>query len=373
MTKRFFSKLVFGAAALALCLPASAQAAKTYNLKLGHTGAPSHHYQTICTDFAKEVEKRSNGAIKIAVFPSDQLGKQVESVEGVMLGTQDMVLTSDMVLSNWVADMGILNLPFMFNDLWETRAVLDGPLGARLAEKLEPEGAVVIGWWGNGIRHITNSRNAINTPADLKGLKIRVPEGDVFMETFKALGAGPTVISFGELYSALQLKTVDGQENPPAHILTQKFYEVQQYSSMTSHIHSCSPLIINKALLDGMPEDLRKVMTATALEFGAIHTKMLESLEAEQWKEIKGHGMKVNEVDTAPFREAVKPVIEMFKKKLDAKLIDEIIATVADYRAKNPKKYPISPGTGVFSPAPGCLPKESPCVFSIGSIVRSAF
>lgn len=338
MSKRFFSKLALAAAVLAFSLPLSAQAAKTYNLKLGHTGAPSHHYQTICTQFAQEVEKRTNGAIKIAVFPSDQLGKQVESVEGVMLGTQDMVLTSDMVLSNWVPDMGILNLPFLFNDLWETRAVLDGPLGERLGKKLEPEGAVVIGWWGNGIRHVTNSRNPIKTPADLKGLKIRVPEGEVYVETFKALGAGPTVISFGELYSALQLKTVDGQENPPAHILTQKFYEVQKYASLTSHIHSCSPLIVNKALLDGMPADLRKIFTDTALEFGAVHTKLIESLEVEQWTEIKKLGMEVNEVDPAPFSEAVKPVIDMFKKKLDGKLIEDIQATVAEFRAKNPKK-----------------------------------
>lgn len=337
MHKRFLGKLTLFAAALVLCLPGAASAAKTYNLKLGHTGAPTHHYQEICSQFAKEVEKRSNGAIKISVFPSDQLGRQMESVEGVMLGTHDMVLTSDMVLSNWVADMGILNLPFLFNNLWETRAVLDGPLGAQLSKKLEAEGALIIGWWGNGIRHVTNSRSPITKPEDLKGLKIRVPEGEVFVETFKALGAGPTVISFGELYSALQLKTVDGQENPPAHILTQKFYEVQKYASLTSHIHSCSPLIINKKLLEGMPEDLRKVMVETGLEFGTVHTKMLEALETEQWKEIKANGMQVNEVDTAPFREAAKPVIEKFKKKLDAKLIDDIIAAVADYRAKNPQ------------------------------------
>lgn len=338
MFTRLFRNFFFCAAIVAFCLPLTAQAAKTYKLKLGHTGAPSHHYQTICTQFAEAVEKKTNGTIKIAVFPSDQLGKQTESVEGVMLGTQDMVLTSDMVLSNWVADMGILNLPFLFNNLWETRSVLDGPLGERLAKKLEPEGAVVIGWWGNGIRHVTNSRKPIKVPADLKGLKIRVPEGEVYVETFKALGAGPTVISFGELYSALQLKTVDGQENPPAHIVTQKFYEVQKYASLTSHIHSCSPLIINKPLLDGMPENLRKILTETALEFGAVHTRLLESLEAKQWEEIKGHGMEVNEVDTTPFQEAAKPVINMFKKKLDAQLIEDIQATVADYRTKNSKK-----------------------------------
>ena len=324
MSKRFISLLVF-AVTLGLCLPAAA-ADKTYNLKLGHTGAPNHHYQEACTQFAKKVEERSQGKIKIAVFPSDQLGRQMESVEGVMLGTHDMVLTSDMVLSNWVPDMGILNLPFIFKDMWAARAALDGPAGAKLAKKLEPEGAVVIGWWDNGMRHVTNSKRAINVPDDLKGLKIRVPEGEVFVETFKALGAGPTVISFGELYTALQLKTVDGQENPPAHILTQKFYEVQKYVSRTAHIHSASPLIMNKKLLDGMPEDYRKIILQTGAEFGPIHTKMVEDLEKLQWEEVRKNGMEINDVDQAPFREKVKPVINNFKKKLDANLIDEIIA-----------------------------------------------
>lgn len=235
---------------LGLAFSGGAEAADSYRLKLGHTGAPSHHYQTICTLFAKKVAERTGGKVQIDVFPADQLGKQLESVEGVMVGTHDMVLASDTVLSNWVPNMGILNLPFLFNDLSDVRKVLDGPIGARLAKELEPHGAVVIGWWENGMRHVTNNKRPIKTPDDLKGMKIRVPEGEVFVETFKALGAGPTVVSFGELYSALQLGTVDGQENPPAHILTQKFYEVQKYASRTGHIHMSSPLIMNKALLD---------------------------------------------------------------------------------------------------------------------------
>ncbi|MCM0756160.1 TRAP transporter substrate-binding protein [Desulfovibrio aminophilus] len=309
---------------LGLAFSGVAGAADTYRLKLGHTGAPSHHYQTICTLFAKKVAERTGGKVQIDVFPADQLGKQLESVEGVMVGTHDMVLASDTVLSNWVPNMGILNLPFLFNDLSDVRKVLDGPIGARLAKELEPHGAVVIGWWENGMRHITNNKRPIKTPDDLKGMKIRVPEGEVFVETFKALGAGPTVVSFGELYSALQLGTVDGQENPPAHILTQKFYEVQKYASRTGHIHMSSPLIMNKALLDGMPQEYRTAILETARELGPVHTKMVEELENEQWKEVKAHGMEVIDVDKKPFREKVKPVIAAYKKKLDAGIIEDI-------------------------------------------------
>lgn len=306
----------------------TASAEKAYKLKLGHTGAPNHHYQDICTMFAKQVKDLTKGGVEIAVFPADQLGKQVESVEGTMMGTHDMVLTSDTVLSNWVPDMGILNLPFIFSSMDDARTILDGPIGAKLAAKMESHGAVVIGWWDNGMRHITNSKRPIMAPADLKGIKIRVPEGEVFVETFKALGAGPTVISFGELYSALQLGTVDGQENPPAHILTQKFYEVQKFVSRTGHIHLASPLIMNKKLLDGMPKEYREAILKTAREMGPVHTKMVDDLEKKQWEEIAAKGMKINDVDKKPFQQAVLPVYEKFKSKLDGKIIDDIVATL---------------------------------------------
>lgn len=320
--------LKIAAVAVALSFAGLSQAAQ-YNLKFGHTGAPNHHYQAIATQFANRVSELTNGDVKIQVFPSDQLGKQLEITEGVMIGTHDMCQTSDTILSNWVPDLGIGNLPFIFNDNSDYRKVFDGPLGEKFAKLVEPHGAVVIGWWENGMRHVTNNAKEIKTPADIKGLNIRVPEGEVFVETFKALGANPTVVSFGELYSALQLKTVDGQENPPAHVVTQKYYEVQKYLTRTGHIHMSSPILMNKALLESMPKEYQKAILQAGREMGPIHTKMVEDLEAQQWKEIAEHGMKITDVDKAPFREAVKPVIEKFKTKLDPKLIEEVQAAVA--------------------------------------------
>ena len=324
--KGIFKKTLVAVAALAV---AGMVQAASYNLKFGHTGAPNHHYQKIAEMFADRVSELTKGEVKIAVFPSDQLGKQLEITEGVMMGTHDMCQTSDTILSNWVPDLGIGNLPFIFNDNSDYRKVFDGPLGDKFAKLIEPTGAVVIGWWENGMRHTTNNVRPITKPADFKGLNIRVPEGEVFVDTFKALGANPTVVSFGELYSALQLKAVDGQENPPAHVVTQKFYEVQKYISKTGHIHMSSPILMNKALLDSMPKAYQDAILRAGREMGPIHTKMVEELENEQWKEIAAHGMKINEVDKAPFREAVKPVIEKFKGKLDAKLIEEVQACVA--------------------------------------------
>ncbi|MCL2001564.1 MAG: TRAP transporter substrate-binding protein, partial [Planctomycetes bacterium] len=131
---------------------------KTYDLKLGHNGAPTHHYHTICLEFAKRVKERTNGGVNITVYPSEQLGRMLELAEGVMLGTIDMGQTADNVMSNWVPDFGISLLPFLFEDLDETRIYYDGPVGQKIAKKLEPEGAVVVTYLTNGIRHVTNNR-----------------------------------------------------------------------------------------------------------------------------------------------------------------------------------------------------------------------
>lgn len=299
-------------------------------LKLGHTGAPTHHYQTITEEFAAAVKEKTGGELTIAVFPSDQLGNQLESTEGAMIGTHDMILTSDTVLSNWIPDMGVMNLPFLINSGEDYLKLANGPLGESLAKQVEDQGAIVLGWWDNGMRHVTNSKRPIETPADLKGLSIRVPEGELFVDTFKALGAGPTVMSFGELYSALQLGTVDGQENPVAHIVTQKFYEVQDYVSRTGHIHMGSPLIINRDLFESLPEDQQGILLELGKEFSKKHVDLVESLEAEEWKEAEDHGMKINDVDKAPFREAVQPVYDAAAKKINKDLIEQAQKTLSD-------------------------------------------
>ncbi|MEM5477690.1 TRAP transporter substrate-binding protein [Pacificibacter sp. AS14] len=324
---KLFSTASILAASVLLTSAANAQ---EVTLRLGHTGAPTHHYQTISELFAETVKERSNGEIQIDVYPADQLGKQLEAVEGTMLGTQDIFLVSDTVLSNWVPDMGILNLPFMFSSLDDVHEVLEGPVGDKLEAKMAGTGATVIGWWMGGLRNITNNVQPITDPSQLEGVKIRVPEGEVFVETFKAMGANPVVISFGELYSALQLGTADAQENPPAHILTQKFYEVQAYTSKTAHIYLGSPLIMNEALLASLSEEHQKIILDTATEMAAVHLKMVNDLEDAQWAELAALGNQINEVDPAPFQAATAPVIEMFKKTLDADIIEEIQATLAD-------------------------------------------
>lgn len=297
---------------------------KVYELRLGHTGSPDHHFQKISERYAKLLEERTDGKVKVTIYPSDSLGKQVELVEGTFIGTNDMVLTSDAVLSNTVPEVGMINLPYLFRDTDHVREVLDGEVGDALADKVEQQGAVVVGWWDNGFRHITNSKKPITKPEDLEGMKIRVPEGPIFVDTFSTLGANATPIAFTELYSALQLGVVDGQENPPAHILTQKFYEVQDFASKTGHIYLSSPVLINKALLERMPEEYQKVILDTGKELAAEHSKMVIAEEDDQWKKIQELGMKVNEVDKAAFAEATRPVVEKYRETFGPELIDKI-------------------------------------------------
>lgn len=320
---RLFRGLATATVLAALSHPASAQS-DVVTLKLGHTGAPDHHFQTIAEQFAKRMSEATDGQVVIQVYPSDSLGKQMELVEGTFYGTNDMVLTSDAVLSNFVPEVGIVNLPFIFEDSQHVRRALDGEVGEKLAAKVEEQGVRVVGWWENGFRHVTNSKRPIETPADLNGLKLRVPEGPIFVDTFTQLGAQATPIAFTELYSALQLGVVDGQENPPAHILTQKFYEVQDYASRTGHIYLSSPVLVSQTALNRLSEEQMQTLFEVGRQMAAEHTEMVLAAEAQQWQEISDAGMEINDVDKAPFIEATLPVIEKYRNQFGAEIIDLI-------------------------------------------------
>ena len=199
MTRRRLLQTGAALSATALAAPSLVRA-EGAALKLGHTGAPNHHFQAISEAFAARLAEATDGAVTVEVYPSDSLGKQMELVEGAFFGTTDMVLTSDAVLSNFVPEVGIVNLPFIFRDSAQVRAALDGEVGQTLARKVAAQGAQVVGWWENGFRHITNNTRPIQTPADVKGLKLRVPEGPIFVDTFTQMGALATPIAFTELY-----------------------------------------------------------------------------------------------------------------------------------------------------------------------------
>ncbi|WP_422446707.1 DctP family TRAP transporter solute-binding subunit [Thermoanaerobacterium sp. DL9XJH110] len=285
-------------------------------LKLSHTGNPQHFYQKGAEKFAELVSKNTNDQVKIEIYPSDSLAPQRESVEGAQLGTIDMVLTSTMELSNFESSIGVFDLPFLFSSREKAYAVFDGPVGEKIAKNFENKGLVILAYWENGFRHVTNNKKPIQTPDDLKGMKIRVPESTVYIDTFKALGASPTPISFGELYSALQLGTVDGQENPLAHLINQKFYEVQKYCTLTGHFYTAEPLVISKIVWDKLTPDQQNAIKEAAMEAGRYERELSKEADEKYLQEAKDKGVQfVEKPDLDAFRKAVEPVYEKYSAK----------------------------------------------------------
>lgn len=316
-------RFVMIALAVALLAVPGVSSAKTV-MKLGHLAPTDHAYQRASVMFSDLVSKRTGGEIDIKIFPANQLGKQRELVEGAQLGTVDMVLTSDVLLSSFEDSMGVLNMPFLFRDIDHVGKVLDGKIGQMLSANLAKKGLVVLAYWENGFRHITNSKHPINKPADLAGLKVRTPSGYIFIDSFKAFGASPTPMAFGELYTALQLGTVDGQENPVAHAVTQKFYEVQKYLSLTNHIHVSEPLVMSKLIFDGLSPDQQKALISSAQEVATWIRAEVEKEDGELLGILKTK-MQVNTADRAAFEAASQAVYDKYQDKFGA-LIKEIKA-----------------------------------------------
>lgn len=293
-------------------------------LKLGHTGAPDHPYQKAAEMFAQEVSEKTDGMVEIQIFPADGLGKQQELVEGAQLGTVDMVLTSDVLLSGFEPKLGALNLPFLFEDYDHVQKALYGEAGDELSAALLEKNLKVIGWWENGFRHISNSKRIIENPADLEGLKIRTPSGTVFVDAFNMLGASATPMSFGELYSALQLGTVDGQENPTTHVLTQKFYEVQDFLSLTYHIHVSEPLIMSKAAYDKLPAEYQTILLDAGKVASEWSFKTAQETEASEIEQIKETGMTVTVPNVEAFKEATQVVYDKYEGQFGKDFIEKL-------------------------------------------------
>ena len=277
-------------------------------LKLGTSTQPSHIYNLAAEQFGKIVAANSNGDIEVQVFPASQLGSERDMVEGLQLGSLEMTLTSTGPMGNFVPQVKLFNLPFLFKDRESCYRVLDGEIGTQIADRFVNVGIRSLGWFENGFRNITDSKVPINTPKDMQGLKIRVMEDDVFILTMKALGASPLPMAFGELYTALEQKTVDAQENPLAVIYSSRFFEVQKYLAMTGHFYSPAVLLISEMTWKKLTPEQQKIISDAAKEARDYEREL--SLKADQELEAgcKEKGMIVTNPDKAPFVKAVASV-----------------------------------------------------------------
>ena len=314
-----------GVACITALFTTSAFAAKPeYVFKFG-TIVPETHADCIAANevFKKSLEEGSNGRIKFELYPNAQLGGDREMVEACQLGVLDGCLPAGSTLVGFDQRFQVLALPYLFANREIAFKALDGDLGKTLNSHLPEIGLVGLGFTENGFRHISNNRGPINTPEDLKGIKIRTMENPMHLAYFKAVGANPTPMAWGELYTALQQGVVDGEENPAALVNEARFYEVQKYYSKTGHVFSACNIILSKSFYDRLPEDLKKVMVDSAAKYAVAQRKEIIKQEEESFKELESKGMILNDVSPeqiARFAEIAAPLYTQFKGEIGDEL-----------------------------------------------------
>jgi tripartite ATP-independent transporter DctP family solute receptor len=314
--------LRFTLIAAAAALAAGAASAQT-TIRITHATPATSHYGVGTQTFCAEVEKRTSGRYKCQIQPNT--GDERASIEGVQLGSLDATNTSTGPVSNFVPEVGIVDIPFLFRDYDHARKTMDGPIGQDLLAKFPAKGLVAIAWTENGFRHITNSKRAINKPEDVKGLKIRSMQNKVHIQAFQSIGIQPTPMAFPELFTALQQGTVDGQENPIPVILSAKFAQVQKHLSLTGHVYSPALLIVSPALWNKLSDADKAAFREAGKAGSAAQRKKVNDDERDGIAQLRAAGMEVvTNVDGQAFRTAMTPVWSEFAKQYGAENIKRI-------------------------------------------------
>lgn len=295
-------------------------------MRVSHTLAPESHYHQGLLKLDELLKEKSGGRLQLQVHHSAQLGSERDVVEGVSLGTIEMTLTSSAPLANFTDGFLVFNLPFIIRDREAAYKWMDGPEGMKILKSLESAGIKGLGIWENGFRNLTNSAKAVSTPADLGGLKIRLMENPIHVATFETMGARAVPMPFGELFTALQQKTVDGQENPLVIIETSKFYEVQNYLTLTGHFYAPAILLINKDYWDNkLTAEDRKIFIEAEKEAKQWERDYSKKSEKELRAKLEGKGMTVIDVDKKDWASAVSSVYDKFAGKIGQDRIDSIV------------------------------------------------
>ena len=324
MKKLVISSILF-ASALSLTVPAAAQ--DVMKLKLGHVAPTDEPYHQAAEKFAELVNKNTGGAVQIQIFPNSLLGGQRELLEGLQLGSVDITLTTAAVLSSFLPKTQVIELPFMFRDREHVYKVVDGPLAKEIYDGDEKKKMKVIDTWENGFRNITNNVRPIEKPEDMKGVKIRVMENKMYIEMFKALGANPTPMARGELFTGLQTKVVDGQENPLGQIYTSRFYEVQKYATLSGHTYSPEVVVFSLATWKKIPAKYQEEILKASSEAKKFNRDLSAKMDKEYVGKLKEKGMTVTALTAqqiVPFQEKMMPVWDLFADKIGKDLIQKI-------------------------------------------------
>jgi tripartite ATP-independent transporter DctP family solute receptor len=311
-------------------LAPSAQAGTKTVIKVGTVVAPDHPENIGARKIKELVEKKAGDRVEVQVFTDSQIGDQRTMVENLRNGVQEITWVSVGFFGSYEPILNVIESGYLFRDSQHSYKVFDGPMGNEVRALVEKHGVKLLGFYEAGMRHITNTVRPIKNPEDLKGLKIRTPQGKYHLNTLKYMGANPVAMSFGELYTAMQQKVVDGQENPFSNIYKAKFYEVNKYLSLTGHLHLTHMVMYSAKLWDRLPADLQKIVRESVIESQEAQRKAVRDDDATLLAEIKAKGMLVNDADREAFRKSVMPLREEAVKEFGPKAkewIDRIEAT----------------------------------------------
>lgn len=311
---------------LLLASPAAAQQYQAV-LKLASALAMDHPYMRGGKRLSEVIQERTKGRIVIKLYPSGQLGKgEREMTEGLQQGAIDLLVTSTGPLGGFSPSINILDFPYLFRDFQHVDAVLDGAAGRRLLDDFDKAGIKALAFWENGFRHLTNSRRPIRKVEDGRGLKIRTMENRVHLAAWKAAGFNPTPMSWGEVFTALQQRVIDGQENPIAVLAISRLWEAgQRYFSFTAHVYSPALLLMSKKAFEALPQADQALFQAAALEVAKYQRRINRDEEEARLAEAARHGVVVTrDVDRDGFRRAMVPVYDEFRSLFDRAQLEAI-------------------------------------------------
>lgn len=337
MKKNPVRKLLLAAVAATavLAAPGALAQVKERTLKFAFQNQTGHPQAQGAQKFADLVAAKSGGKITVKLFAGGVLGGDLQTVSALQGGTVELTVLNAGILSAQVKEFAAYDFPFLFNSGKEADAVTDGPFGQKLMARLEDKGLHGLGYWDLGFRNLTNSKRPITKADDIAGLKIRVIQSPIYIDMFGALGANATPLPFPELYSALEQKAVDGQENPNTTILSSKFAEVQKYVTQTRHIYNPQALLVSKKTWDSMSAEEKKILTEASAEATAFQRQASRGAADSALEALKKAGMTVSELppeEMAKLRAKVRPVIDKYSASVGEATVKELMAEIEKAR-----------------------------------------
>lgn len=311
--------------------------AENFVAKIGHSMPTEHPQAKTVEKFAALVNEYTDGRIKVNAYAGGVLGGDDKMLRAIQAGTQEMYYGSLAPISGRVKELQVFDFPFVFDNMQEVDYVFRGPMGQRIIELLKPLDLIGVVWVETGFRQLSNSKRPINKMEDLKGLKIRVMQNPVALETFKAMGVNALPMDFSEVFTALETKVIDGQENPLIHMYANKMYEVQKYITLTNHVYTSSIIMVSKKFWDKLsPEDQQAIMKA-GLDAQNFHREVMTAADISVVKDLTAEGVTVAPLapeEIERLRAAVKPVVEKFTPLVGEEFVTDFYAEVEKARAQ---------------------------------------